>query len=131
MNTEANTKKILVADDEPDIRETLASVLRDEGFTVLEAEHGKQALEIALNERPDLILLDLMMPVMGGLEALEALRKDVWGRQARVILLTARDDVESVTNAMEAGGNDYLMKPNWKIENIVAKVRQNLTDYSV
>ena len=131
MNTETNTKKILVADDEPDIRETLASVLRDEGFTVLEAEHGKQALEIALAERPGLILLDLMMPVMGGLEALEALRKDTWGRQARVILLTARDDVESVTNAMEAGGNDYLMKPNWKIENIVAKVRQNLTDYSV
>ena len=131
MSTHDADKKILVVDDERDIRETLGGVLRDEGFTVFEATDGKEALAIALRERPDLVLLDLMMPEMNGVETLEEIRKDSWGRHAKVIFLTARDDVASVTDAMEAGGNDYMMKSNWKIENIVSKVKQSVTDYSV
>ena len=127
----SDAKKILVVDDDVDIRETLGEVLRIEGYSVLLAANGTDALELAKKERPDLILLDLMMPDMDGVAVLKELRKDNWGRHARVIFLTARDDVESVTSAMEAGGNDYMMKSNWKIENIIAKVRQNVTDYSV
>ncbi|MFT5037115.1 MAG: DNA-binding response OmpR family regulator, partial [Candidatus Azotimanducaceae bacterium] len=119
-------KKILIADDEKDLREALFTVLAAEGYEVLTAENGKVALDIALAEHPDLILLDLNMPKLSGNEVLEALSTDEWGKYAKVIVLTALDDMDTLSKTMETGGLDYLVKSDWKLEDIVRKVKEKL-----
>jgi DNA-binding response OmpR family regulator len=121
-----NRKKILIADDEKDLREALFTVLAAEGYEVLTAENGKVALDIALAEHPDLILLDLNMPKLSGNEVLEALSTDEWGKYAKVIVLTALDDMDTLSKTMETGGLDYLVKSDWKLEDIVRKVKEKL-----
>lgn len=71
-------KKILVVEDEKNLREAISDVLRAENFITLEAKNGKEGIKIALKERPDLILLDLLMPEMDGMTAFEKIRKDTW-----------------------------------------------------
>ncbi len=71
-------KKILVVEDEKNLREAIRDVLRAENFSTLEAKNGKEGIKIALKERPDLILLDLLMPEMDGMTAFEKIRKDTW-----------------------------------------------------
>lgn len=122
-------KKILVVDDEQDLRDAVRDALTGAGFEVVEAHNGEVGLQVALEEKPDLILLDLMMPEINGIGMLSRLRQDPWGKNATVILLTALEDAGSVAQAVEAGGNDYLIKPNIRLEDIVKKVRQHLVGY--
>ncbi|MDC1205408.1 response regulator [Candidatus Pacebacteria bacterium] len=119
-------KKILVAEDEKDLREALFTVLSAEGYEVLSADNGQAALDSALKEHPDLILLDLMMPKMDGHAVLKALSEDTWGKNAKVIVLTALDDMETLSTTMENGGFDYMVKSDWKLEDIVKKVKEKL-----
>jgi CheY-like chemotaxis protein len=120
-------EKILVADDEQDLREALFTILAAQGYEVITAEDGETALELALSEHPDLILLDLNMPKMKGGEVLEALRKDEWGEHAKVVVLTAYGDMDTLSKIMETGGLDYLVKSDWKLEDIVRMVGEKLT----
>lgn len=122
-------KKILVVDDEQDLRDAVRDALTSAGFEVVEAHNGEVGLQVALEQKPDLILLDLMMPEINGIGMLSRLRQDPWGKHATVVLLTALEDANSVAQAVEAGGNDYLIKPNIKLEDIVKKVRQHLVGY--
>lgn len=119
-------KRILIAEDD----ESLLSVLSDNftiaGFTVLGAVNGQEALNLALSEHPDMILLDIQMPVMDGLETLTKLRQDEWGKSAEVILLTNFSDTEKVAKAAGEGAYDYLVKSDWKIDDIVNKVKNKL-----
>lgn len=123
-------KKVLIVDDEQDLRDAVHEALETAGFEVLEAKNGAVGLTVALEEKPDLILLDLMMPEINGIGMLSRLRKDPWGKHAIVVLLTALEDAGSVAQAVEAGGNDYLIKPNIKLEDIVKKVKQHLVGYN-
>jgi DNA-binding response OmpR family regulator len=99
MDTER--KKILVVDDEQDLREAIITALSYEGFEVIEAVDGENGLEVALREKPDLILLDVMMPKMDGIEMLARLRNDAWGNCVKVIIMTALDDMEKIAEAVE------------------------------
>lgn len=120
-------KKILIVEDEAPLRNAVADILAFEGFTVFQAKNGQEGLDIALKEHPDLILLDLMMPVMDGLTMLEKLRADPdWGVSASVILLTNINDPEKVAQATEAGSYDFLVKSDWNIEDVVKKVKSRL-----
>jgi signal transduction histidine kinase len=101
---------VLLADDEPDMRRFLRSHL-DEHYDVLEAADGVQALEKATQFFPDIILLDMMMPEMDGLDVCRELRKHANTRDIPIILLTARADEETKFNALELGANDFLAKP--------------------
>jgi signal transduction histidine kinase len=101
---------VLVAEDEPDMRRFLKAEL-DKDYDVLEAADGVQALEKALHFSPDIILLDMMMPEMDGLEVCRELRKRETTMNIPVILLTARADEETKFNALEIGANDFLAKP--------------------
>jgi signal transduction histidine kinase len=101
---------VLVAEDEPDMRRFLKTEL-DKDYDVLEAADGVQALEKALHFSPDIILLDMMMPEMDGLEVCRELRKRETTMNIPVILLTARADEETKFNALEIGANDFLAKP--------------------
>ncbi len=120
-------KKILIVEDETPLRNAVSDILTFEGFTVFQAKNGQEGLDIALKEKPDLILLDLMMPIMDGLTMLEKLRQDSdYGKTAAVILLTNINDPEKVALATEAGSYDFLVKSDWNIEDVVKKIKGRL-----
>lgn len=116
-------KRILVVEDEPDIREAIAEALTQDGFKVFTAENGQVGLELALNEKPDLILLDIIMPIMNGHQTLERLRHDGWGKTVKVIMLTSMDDVKNIGTAHEGGITDYIIKAHASLDEIVNKVK--------
>jgi len=104
-------EKILIIDDESDIRTLIKYNLLKEGFDVMEAENGKEGIEIAGNWLPDLIILDVMMPVMDGMEACEILRADSKLRHTIIAFLTARTEDYSQIAGLDSGADDYISKP--------------------
>lgn len=105
-------KIILVVEDNEDTREILLYRLKSMGnFEVLLAANGKEAIEMATKSRPDLIIMDLKMPVMDGWEATKALRQTDWGKNLPVIALTAQAMERDEEKALDAGCNDYIAKP--------------------
>jgi CheY-like chemotaxis protein len=120
-------KKILVVDDQPTIRRLVEISLRSADRQILEAESGEQAIEIALEEKPDLIIMDLMMPGgMDGFEAVKILKGQAATRDCPVLVLTAKDQKAERQRAFEIGAGDYLAKP-FKLEMLMKKV-ENLLD---
>ena len=127
MPTAPLNKKILIVEDEAPLRNAVSDILTFEGFDVFRAKNGQEGLDLALAEHPDLILLDLMMPVMDGLTMLEKLRQDPeYGKDAQVILLTNINDPEKVAQATEAGSYDFLVKSDWNIEDVVKEIKQRV-----
>ena len=104
-------RKVLVADDERNIRHILDFSLHAEGFTVLSALNGEDAFNLAAEERPDLIILDVMMPGRGGVETCRELKMDPRTRTIPVILLTARAAREDRETGLAAGADRYITKP--------------------
>ena len=103
--------KILVIDDEPNIVQTLKDRLEMNEYTVFTACNGQEGLRVAEQESPDLILMDVIMPIMDGHEALENLRQCDWGKNISVIMLTARSQVQDISRAKACGIEDYIIKP--------------------
>ncbi|MFN3692778.1 MAG: response regulator transcription factor [Candidatus Paceibacteria bacterium] len=116
-------KRILVIEDEVDLREAMIEALHEEGYKVSGAENGQVGLEMALRDHPDLILLDLMMPIMDGQEMFRRLREDEWGRSANVVILTAMDDVNNIGLAHEAKPLDYFIKAHHSLDDLVKQIR--------
>jgi two-component system alkaline phosphatase synthesis response regulator PhoP len=108
MNTQT---KILVVDDDPDILEFLSYNLKKEGYEVAEALNGKIALQIAEKFKPDLILLDVMMPEMDGIQTCQELRKNNMFKDVFIVFLTARIEEYSEIAGFTAGADDYITKP--------------------
>lgn len=120
-------KKILIIEDETSLRHALKEKLTHEGFFVLEGKNGVEGLEVALREHPDLLLLDLSMPKMGGLEMAKKLREDAWGKTAKIIILTnISGDMNTVAESMNNEIFDYFIKSDIKIEDVVIKVKEHL-----
>jgi len=124
METRQST--ILIIEDEPDVREALKTVLEQQQFAVLLAEDGEVGLTMALQEKPDLVLLDITMPKMNGIEVLKSLRADDWGKGVKVIVMTVLDDLSKVAEVLEAGGDEYLIKSESTLESIVEKIKEKL-----
>lgn len=103
--------KILIVDDEPDILDLLAYNLEREGYAVIRAIDGESAVRLAAEQQPDLILLDIMMPRMDGVEACRRIRLQPGGDQPFIIFLTARGEEYSEIAGLEAGADDYITKP--------------------
>jgi two-component system alkaline phosphatase synthesis response regulator PhoP len=112
--------RILIAEDEPDMAMGIRDNLQFEGFEVLEAHDGAEALELAKNERPDLILLDIMMPKMDGFEVCRSVREA--GFSVPIIMLTARSQEMDVVRGLEMGADDYITKP-FKIRELLARIK--------
>ncbi len=113
------TKKILVVDDKKELRTLIKQYLSQEGFEVIQAEDGQKALYVARQEKPDLILLDLMMPEMGGYEFMR-----VYSREADTptIILTAKLDENDKVLGLELGADDYITKP-FSMRELTARIR--------
>ena len=108
---EPKGKKILIADDEPDILEILEYNLTVEGFTVIKAKDGDEALHLARQQQPDLIILDVMMPRKTGMEVCQILRSQADFANTLIIILTALNDEASHLKGFEVGADDYVSKP--------------------
>jgi DNA-binding response OmpR family regulator len=102
-------RKILIVDDDKDIVSIVTTMLEDRGWDILAAYGGAAALEIVSTDLPDVILLDIMMPEMNGIEVLKKIRKI--DTNARIIMITAFGDVESYLDSMELGAYEYINKP--------------------
>ena len=118
-------KRILVVDDEIGALTLIGIMLERGGFSVLKAKDAKAALAFLDNEIPDLIILDVMMPGMDGIELCRVIRGRVETSDIPVLILSARGDAESVMRGMDAGANDYLPKPILH-HDLVDKVRKML-----
>ena len=103
--------KILIAEDEPDVRALIVSNLRNAGFEVLQAEDGSSALTLARGDLPNLLVLDLMLPGMSGLEVCRALKGDPATAKLPIIMLTAQADEIDRVVGLELGADDYMTKP--------------------
>ena len=114
--------KILIVDDEPDILEILKINLENAGYKVYSASNGKKALKKADLIIPDLIILDIMMPIMDGIETCERLRLDERFKETIVIFLTARGEEYSHIAAFESGADDYITKPI-RIKILISKIK--------
>jgi DNA-binding response OmpR family regulator len=104
-------KKIMVVDDEQDILQFLDLVLRERGYEVITASSGQEALTRAATEKPDLVLLDVMMPEMDGWEVLKLLRVDPETEQIPVAMLSARTEAKDRVQGLQEGAIDYICKP--------------------
>lgn len=117
--------RILIAEDEPHLREVLGLQLSGAGFEVLEAPNGSVALEVAHRHAPDLILLDVMMPVMDGYEACRRLRESFQTKHIPIIMLTAKAELDDRVGGLKGGANDYVTKP-WEQKELLQRVRTAL-----
>lgn len=102
---------ILVVDDETDLLDLIEYNLKKEGFAVLKAENGEQGIEVAKEHKPDLVLLDIMMPKMDGMQAVEVMRNDDELKHIPIIFLTARSDEKTEVEGLNKGADDYITKP--------------------
>ena len=114
-----NTATILVIDDEPQLRRAMKATLADLGYSVIEAKSGEEALEMLRHESADLILLDLNMPGIGGLETCRAIRET---SDVPVIVLSVRNTERDKVQALDAGADDYVTKP-FGIQEVLARIR--------
>ncbi len=123
--------KILVVDDEKDIRELVTYNLKREGYITITADNGEKAISLAKEERPDLVLLDIMLPKMDGIEVCQQLRQIPELNQTLIAFLTARGEDYSQIAGFAAGGDDYItkpIKPKLLIARIKALLKRQLTD---
>jgi len=117
--------KILIVDDNPDLIAVLKVRLESFGYEVVAAEDGVKCLEKAGRDKPDLILLDILMPEMDGFQALKKLKEDELTKAIPVIMLTAKDKIDDVTKANALGAEDFIVKPfDYRV--MVEKIRKML-----
>ena len=114
------SSRVLVVDDDPDVRDSLSRALRYAGYQVITAVHGGEALDAMARSPVDLIVLDVLMPIMDGFEACRRLRER--GDATPVLVLTARDSVDDRVTGLDAGADDYLVKP-FALGELQARVR--------
>lgn len=107
----SDKQTILVVDDEEDLLDLIEYNLQKEGFDVLKAEDGEEGMEMAREHDPNLVLLDIMMPKMDGLEVVERMRADSKLKHIPIIFLTARGDEKTEVEGLDKGGDDYITKP--------------------
>ena len=121
-----NKKKILVIDDDKNLNKVLVDKLNISGFEAIGAFDGIEGLQKALEQHPDLILLDLLMPKMDGLQTLKELRDDIWGKEAKVIVLTLLEEMDSIAKTMEYNISGYLVKTNFSLGDVIKKIQETL-----
>lgn len=124
MQEAKGRKRILVIEDDRDLREAIVDKFRQEKFEVLEAQNGEEGLAAALREKPDLLIVDIIMPKMDGTEMLKKVRENEWGRNVPVMILTNISDAEKLAEALEIGVDEYLLKAEWKLQDVLEKAKK-------
>ena len=120
-----NPHRILIAEDDPTIRRYLSTLLADRGYEILEAPDGEQACRMAESTRPDLMLLDLIMPYRDGFDVLQTLKQAEDTRRIPIIVMSVKDREEEIVKGLHLGAEDYVVKPFNSLE-LVARVQKIL-----
>ncbi len=120
-------KTILIVEDEKPMSVALVDKFSRAGFKVLEASDGEEGLKIALKEKPDLILIDILMSKMDGMTMAKKLRGDSWGKDAKIIFLTNVQDTALVAEAAEIGIYDFLVKTDWKLDDVIKMAKEKFS----
>ncbi len=115
--------KILIVEDEEILLTALSEELKQEGFVVVGAKDGMEGVEMAIKERPDLILLDLVMPRLDGIGALKQMKENAEIKDLPVVILTNLSDYDKISDALSLGAMDYLVKANYRLEDLVNKIK--------
>lgn len=127
-----NKKKlVLIVEDDPLISEALCEGLTEAGFAVKTAGNGEEGLKLSLKDHPDLILLDLMMPIKNGHEMLNELRADKWGAKVPVTILTNATDNVDIFKATQHGNTTYAIKSSMKMEDIIGMIKGRISKAAV
>lgn len=122
----AKKKKIVIAEDDKFISEMYVTKLLSEGFDVECARDGQEAVEKICEIQPDIVLLDIFMPKLNGIEVLKKIRSDKKVKATPVIVLTNASEKDHVSKAMEMGANDYLVKSSFTPDEVVSKIKENI-----
>lgn len=118
--------KILLAEDDKFISLAYKDGLTRAGFIVVHADDGKKALELAKKEKPDIIMLDIIMPEMNGFEVLEAIKKDAKIKKIPVVILSNLGQESDITKGQKLGATDYMIKSNYSLGEVVDKIKKIL-----
>jgi DNA-binding response OmpR family regulator len=119
-------KKILIVEDDPILQKTISNFLSLEGFEMVTASNGEEGISVAKKENPDLILLDVILPKKDGFEVIEALKADEGTKKIPIILLTNLGSLNDVEKALKLGATNYLVKADYKMEEVAKKVKEVL-----
>lgn len=119
-------KKILFIEDESALQKTFGEILRQEGYEMISALDGEAGLKLAKSIKPDLILLDLILPKIHGFDVLKELKEDEKTKEIPIIVLTNLERVEDVEKALELGATTYLVKADYTLEEVIEKIKNAL-----
>jgi len=119
-------KTILFIEDESALQKTFGEILNQEGYQMISALNGEIGLRLAKEKKPDLILLDLILPKIHGFELLKELKKDPITKEIPIIVLTNLERIEDIDKAIELGATTYLVKAQYSLEEVVEKVKKAL-----
>jgi len=119
-------KKILLVEDEAALQKTLGEVLKQEKYEVFPAYNGEEGFNLAKTEKPDLILLDLILPKMNGFEVLEKLKADEECKDIPVVVLTNLEGSQDIGRVIELGATTYLVKAEYSLEELMVKIKKAL-----
>lgn len=119
-------KKILFVEDESALQKTFSEAVKGEGFELISALDGETGLKLAKEKKPDLILLDLILPKINGIEVLKKLKQDPETKEIPVIVLTNLEDLEKIDKAMELGAKAYLVKAEYSLKEVIQKIKEIL-----
>lgn len=127
MENNGNKKKILVIEDEATLQKALCEVLNQEDYEVLSALDGLKGLELAQEEKPDLILLDIILPKMDGFDVLKKIKSNKGISRIPVIILTNLSDINDIQKALDLGATTYLVKADFHLEDVLKKIKETLS----
>jgi DNA-binding response OmpR family regulator len=120
-------KKILFIEDESALQKTFGEILSQEGYEMISASDGEIGLKLAKEKKPDLILLDLILPRVHGFDVLKKLKEDEETKEIPIIILTNLERIGDVDKALELGATTYLVKAQYSLEEVVTKIKQALS----
>jgi len=119
-------KKVLIIEDDVNVMKVLMTRLSDEGFSVLAATTGEEGLKMALSEHPNIILIDIILPKMNGIEVVEQLRNDAWGKEARIIAVSNLTDETSMRKMEKMNVIKYIVKTDLSVEKLIEVVKKEV-----
>ena len=121
-------KRILIFEDSSYLADSLVDMLEINNYIPLVAATGKQAVELALNEQPDLILLDIRLPDIDGYEVYRRIRKTDWGTTAKIMVLTASESTENISKNINLPAEYILFKPDWSMADLLQRITERLAE---
>ena len=119
-------KKILFIEDESALQKTFGEILKQEGYEMTSALDGESGLRLAKDKKPDLILLDLILPKLHGFEVLKKLKEDPETKEIPIVILTNLEGIRDVEKALELGATTYLVKESYSLEEVIEKIKKTL-----